>query len=58
MLQWLSDNREDYEFYLLHAMMHDPLRRITLLSVPVTPDDFRREAVAAQFNKRKKLYAK
>ena len=46
MLQWLSDNREDYEFYLLHAMMHDPLRRITLLSVPVTPDDFRREEYA------------
>lgn len=43
MLQWLTDNREDYEFYMLHAMMHDPLRRITLLSVPVTPDDFRRE---------------
>jgi len=46
MVQWLSDNREDYEFYMLHAMMHDPLRRISLLSVPVTPDDFRREEYA------------
>jgi hypothetical protein len=46
MLQWLTDNREDYEFYMLHAMMHDPLRRISLLSVPVTPDDFRREEYA------------
>ena len=23
MLQWLTDNREDYEFYMLHAMLHD-----------------------------------
>ena len=43
MQQWLTDNREDYEFYLLHSMMHDPLWRIAILSVPVTPDDFRRE---------------
>ncbi|MBP9224442.1 MAG: AAA family ATPase [Verrucomicrobiales bacterium] len=46
MLQWLTDNREDYEFYMLHAMLHDPLRRLNLLSVPVTPDDFRREEYA------------
>lgn len=46
MLQWLSDNRSDYEFYMLHAMLHDPLRRISLLSVPVTPDDFTREEYA------------
>jgi hypothetical protein len=46
MLQWLTDNREDYEFYMLHAMMWDPLRRISLLNVPVTPDDFRRDEYA------------
>lgn len=46
MQQWLTDNREDYEFYLLHAMMHDPLKRISMLSVPVSPDDFRREEYA------------
>ena len=46
MLAWLTDNREDYEFYMLHAMLHDPLRRISLLTVPVTPDDFRREEYA------------
>ena len=46
MQTWLTDNREDYEFYLLHAMMHDPLKRISLISVPVIPDDFRREEYA------------
>lgn len=46
MLKWLTDNREDYEFYLLHAMMHDPAQRAALLTAPVTPDDFRREEYA------------
>ena len=46
MLQWLTDNREDYEFYLLHAAMHDYVWRCTMLIVPVTPDDFRREEYA------------
>lgn len=46
MLKWLTDNREDYEFYLLHAMMHDPTHRASLLAVPVTPDDFRLEEQA------------
>jgi hypothetical protein len=43
MVQWLTDNRDDYEFYLVHAMLHDPLQRAALLGVPVTPEDFRRE---------------
>lgn len=46
MRQWLTDNRDDYEFYLLHAMLHDKLRRISMLGVPVTPDDFSREEYA------------
>jgi hypothetical protein len=43
MKQWLADNRDTYAFYLLHAMMHDPLMRAAMLSVPVTDDDFERE---------------
>jgi hypothetical protein len=40
MTQWLSDNRDTYEFYLLHSMFHDPLLRASMLGVPVTPADF------------------
>jgi hypothetical protein len=40
MTQWLSDNRDTYEFYLLHSMFHDPLMRASMLGVPVTTDDF------------------
>ena len=43
MKQWLADNRDTYAFYLLHAMMHDPLMRAAMLSVPVTPEDFEKE---------------
>lgn len=43
MKQWLQDNQERFEFYLLHGMVHDPLRRAAMLMVPVTPEDFRRE---------------
>lgn len=46
MLQWLTDNRDDYEFYLLHSMFHDPLRRMAMLAVPLTPEDFVREEYA------------
>jgi len=46
MLQWLSDNREDYEFYLLHAMMHDYVWRCTMITTPLLPEDFRREEYA------------
>jgi hypothetical protein len=46
MRQWLTDNREDYEFYMLHAMFHDPLLRTSLLGAPVLQTDFRREAYA------------
>lgn len=42
MLQWLTDNRDDYEFYLLHSMFHDPLRRLSMIAVPLTPEDFER----------------
>lgn len=43
MTQWLADNRDNYAFYLLHAMFHNPLMRAAMLGVPVTPDDFERE---------------
>jgi len=43
MSQWLSDNRDSYEFYLLHAILHDPLRRASLMSAPLIPEDFRKE---------------
>lgn len=46
MQQWLTDNREDYEFYLLHAMLHDFEWRCTALAVPVTEADFQREEYA------------
>lgn len=46
MQQWLTDNRDDYEFYMLHAILHDPLRRSALLQAPLLPDDFTREEYA------------
>lgn len=46
MRQWLSDSRDDYEFYMLHAILHDPLRRMALLAVPVTEKDFTRAEYA------------
>lgn len=60
MLQWLSDNREQFEFYLLHAMFHDPLLRAPLLATPVIPKDFRREeyslVIGALINASKIMY--
>lgn len=46
MQQWLTDNRETYEFYLMHAAFHDPLWRMKMMNTPVTPDDFWREEYA------------
>ena len=43
MQQWLADNRDTFAFYVLHAMLHDPLMRAAMLGVPVTDDDFERE---------------
>ena len=43
MKQWLTNNREDYEFYMLHALLHNQLLRSALLTTPIIPDDFRRE---------------
>lgn len=40
---WLANSRETYEFYLLHAILHDPLRRSSMLTVPVQPADFIKE---------------
>lgn len=40
---WLANSRETYEFYLLHAILHDPLRRSSMLAVPVQPGDFIKE---------------
>lgn len=42
MHQWLTDNDEDYELFLVHGMMHDPQLRAPLLSAPVLETDFRR----------------
>lgn len=49
MKQWLADNRDTYTFYLLHAMLHDPLMRSTLMNIPVTAGDFEREDQALVF---------
>jgi hypothetical protein len=46
MSQWLAANRSTYEFYLLHAMFHDPLRRSTLMLTPLLPEDFREPSYA------------
>lgn len=43
MRQWLTDNRETYEFYMLHMALHDPLWRLKMIGTPVLPADFRRE---------------
>jgi len=40
MQQWLVENRESYEFFLLHAILHDPMRRSSLLGLPLIPEDF------------------
>ena len=40
---WLTNSREAYEFYLLHAILHDPLRRSSMLAVPLLPGDFQKE---------------
>lgn len=45
MRQWLSANKDDYELFLLHALLHTPQFRLTLLSL-ITPDDFAREEYA------------
>lgn len=46
MRQWLIDNRKDYEFYMLHAILHDPLMRAQLMGTPLTMDDFQDEHMA------------
>ena len=46
MKQWLSTNREDYEFYLLHALLHDQHHRSNLLSTQISPLDFWNEQYA------------
>lgn len=43
MSAWLIANRKDYEFYLLHAVFHDPLKRSAMLSVPLGAEDFSTE---------------
>lgn len=43
MTAWLTANKDSYEFFLLHAMLHNSLRRSTLLSIPIEPDDFGKE---------------
>ena len=40
---WLANSKDAYEFYLLHAILHDPLRRSSMLAVPVQPTDFVKE---------------
>ena len=43
MQQWLSSNGDAYEFYLLHALFNDPLRRMSLMGFPLEPADFSRD---------------
>ncbi len=43
MSAWLIANRKDYEFYLLHAIFHDPLKRAAMLRVPLSMEDFSTE---------------
>ena len=43
MQQWLSANGETYEFYLLHALYNDPVRRSSLLGFPLEPKDFAKD---------------
>lgn len=45
---WLATNKEDYEFYLLHKMLHDRGERINMLQVAhLTSQDFSSDAHAA-----------
>lgn len=46
MTEWLLRNMADYEFYMMHAIFHDPLYRSSLLATPLTPADFLNEEYA------------
>jgi len=46
MKQWLTDNQEDYEFYLLHAILHDLSIRNQMMGLPLNPEVFAREEYA------------
>lgn len=43
MSAWLIANRKDYEFYLLHAIFHDQLKRTAMLRLPLDAEDFSTE---------------
>lgn len=43
MQQWLSANKDSYEFYVLHALYNDPVRRLSLLGFPLEPSDFSKD---------------
>lgn len=47
---WLSTNRGSYEWYLLHAMLHDRSRALKMLTVPLMPSDFSDEPQAVMYS--------
>lgn len=39
-LTWLTANKDGYELILLHSILHDKMRRTSMLGVPLFPTDF------------------
>lgn len=42
---WLATNRESYEYYLVHSMLHDRGRLNAMMGVPLVPADFANPAM-------------
>lgn len=46
-LLWLSANKDGYELILMHAMLHDKMRRVAMLGIPLGPRDFSTSSLSA-----------
>lgn len=46
-LLWLSANKNGYETILMHAILHDKMRRVSMLGVPLGARDFASPALSA-----------
>lgn len=46
-LTWLSANKDGYELILMHAILHDQLRRAAMINLPLTARDFSSGSLAA-----------
>lgn len=46
-LLWLSANKEGYELILMHAILHDKMRRMAMLGVPLGARDFASPSLSA-----------